>query len=161
MDRYCRVLTEEEFKLLQGRFGFLPEHGVMILDKGVLILLFEAGLSLPTSNFCDMIVHNYGFSIKELTPSAANKIVGFELIFRSLGCIPAFWVFSYFFCSTTNSGVRTLAKRRGIRQLISEQDSPKKNWQGNESRLTETLWGVGFIKHETFLAVFPSCSGGV
>lgn len=132
MDRHGSVPTAEEFQLLQVRFGFLSEHGVMILEKGmpihdcpqgmvgVTIPLFEPRLCLPTSNFFNMIVDHYGFSVDELTPSAINKIVYFELICLSLGCIPTFRVFSPFFFSTTNSSVRTFAKRRGIHQLISE-----------------------------------------
>ncbi|CAI9266097.1 unnamed protein product [Lactuca saligna] len=37
MDRYGRVPTAEEFQFLQDRFGFLLEHGVMILAQGVSI----------------------------------------------------------------------------------------------------------------------------
>ncbi|CAI9283792.1 unnamed protein product [Lactuca saligna] len=97
MDRHGIVLNVEEFQLLQDRFGFLLEHGVMISAKGllihdcpqgkvgVLIPLFEEVLRLPTSNFFNMIVDQYGFSIDELTPSTVNKIVDFELICRSLG----------------------------------------------------------------------------
>ena len=125
MDRHGRVPTVEEFQLLHDRFVFLTEHDVMILAKGVPIHdypqgkvgvpipLFEAGLRLPISDFFNMIVDHYGFSVDELTPIAVNKIIGFELICRYLGCIPTFWVFSYFFCSTMNSGVHTLAKRWG------------------------------------------------
>ncbi|CAI9281463.1 unnamed protein product [Lactuca saligna] len=110
MDRYGRVPTAEEFKFLQDRFGFLPEHGVMIPAKGVSIYdrppgkvrvpipLFEAGLRLPTSDFFDMIVQHYSFTVNELTPSVVNKIVDFELICRSLGCVPTCWVFCYFLC---------------------------------------------------------------
>ncbi|CAI9283578.1 unnamed protein product [Lactuca saligna] len=76
-----------------------------------------------------MIMDHYGFSVDELTPSDVNKIIGFELSFRSLGCIPTFWVFNYLLYLTMNSGVRTLAKRQGVHQLISEQDVPKKIWQ--------------------------------
>ena len=61
-----------------------------------------------------MIADHYGFSIDELTPSVVNKIIGFELISQSLGCIPNFWVFSYFLYLTTNSGVRTLAKGKAF-----------------------------------------------
>ena len=86
---------------------------------GVPIPSFEEGLRLPTSDFSDMIVQHYGFTVNELTSSAVNKIIGFELICRSLGRVSTFWVFSFFFCSTTNSGVRTLANQQGIHQLIS------------------------------------------
>ncbi|CAI9291376.1 unnamed protein product [Lactuca saligna] len=34
MDHYGRVLTAEEFQLLQEQFSFLPEHGVMIPVEG-------------------------------------------------------------------------------------------------------------------------------
>ncbi|CAI9260281.1 unnamed protein product [Lactuca saligna] len=141
MDCYGRALTVEQFQLLQEQFGFLPELGVIISMKGssiydfsqrkvgVPVPLFEAGLHLPMYDFFDIIVHHCDFSVDELTPSVVNKIMGFELIYGSPGCIPTCWVFSYFFCMYTNFGVRMLAKRRGIHQLISEQDNPKKNWQ--------------------------------
>lgn len=99
MDHHGRVLTIKEFQLPQERFGFLWEHGAMISAKGsstydcprgkvgVPVPLFEAGLRLPTYEFFDMIVHHYDFSVDELTPSAVNKIVCFELICRSLGCM--------------------------------------------------------------------------
>ncbi|CAI9296456.1 unnamed protein product [Lactuca saligna] len=92
-----RVPTVEDFRPLQEQFCFLSEHGVMIPAKGSSIYdyprgkvgvpfpLFEAGLCMLTSDFFDMIVHHYDFSIDELTPSVVNKIVGFELICWSLG----------------------------------------------------------------------------
>ncbi|CAI9272063.1 unnamed protein product [Lactuca saligna] len=73
----------------------IPAKGASIYNcpqgiVGVSIPLFEAGLRLPTSNFFDMIVHHYGFSVDELTPNAVNKIVCFELIFRkSLNVVPS------------------------------------------------------------------------
>lgn len=171
MDRYGRVPTVEEFWLLQENFGFLRKHGVMITTKGssifdcprgkvvVLVPLFEAGLRLPTSDFFDMIVYHYGFSVDKLTPNVINKIVGFELICQSLDYIPTYWVFRYFFCASTNSGVHTLAKRRGNRQLISKQDNPKKNWQRQWFWVNRNLVGHGFRKTRDFPDRLPKLFG--
>ncbi|CAI9290262.1 unnamed protein product [Lactuca saligna] len=171
MYRHGRVPTVEEFQLLQDHFGFLPKHGVMIPKRGVSIYdcpqekvgvpipLFKVRLRVPTSNFFNMIVDHYGFSVDELTSSAINSIVGFELVCRSLGCIPTFWVFSFYFCSTTNSSVLTLSKRWGIHQLISEQDIPKKNWQRKWLWVNRDLVGRGFIKTREFLDHIPKFFG--
>ncbi|CAI9299232.1 unnamed protein product [Lactuca saligna] len=43
MDRYGRVLTVEEFQLLQERFGLLPEHGVVIPAKGSSVYDYPQG----------------------------------------------------------------------------------------------------------------------
>ena len=162
MDHYVRVPTIVEFWLPQEQFGFLLEHGVMIPVKGssiydysrgkveVPVPLFEVVLRLPTSDFFDMIVHHYDFSVDELTLSAVNKIVGFKLICRSLGCIPTFCVFSYFFCASTKFGVRTLAKRWVMRQLIIEQDNPKKIWQRQWLWVNQNLTGQGFHRTRDF-----------
>lgn len=113
MDLYGRVPTAEGFQFLQDRFGFLPKHGMMISARydrfgyrsttilkgkwGFRFLCSKRGCACQPLVFFDMIVHHYDVSVDELTPSTVNKIVGFELICRSLGYIPTFWVFSYFF----------------------------------------------------------------
>ena len=55
---------------------------------GVLIMIFEAGLWPPTTDFFDEIMHLYGFSVNDLTPNVINKIVGFEFGCRALGVLP-------------------------------------------------------------------------
>ncbi|CAI9285396.1 unnamed protein product [Lactuca saligna] len=106
-----------------------------------------------------MITDHYGLSVDELMPSIVNKIFGFELICRSLGYVPTFWVFSYFFCLTTDSRVRTLAKRRGIRQLISEQDAPRKNQQRQWLWVNQNLGGHGYRRTRNFSNRLPKLFG--
>ncbi|CAI9275930.1 unnamed protein product [Lactuca saligna] len=92
--------TTEEWESFQFRFGFVLEHGVQIpfLDASlynppegkvsILIALFEAGLRLPTIDFFNLIIHECGFFVRDLTPIAINKIMGFELLCRALGRLP-------------------------------------------------------------------------
>ncbi|CAH1416228.1 unnamed protein product [Lactuca virosa] len=126
-----RDLTTEEWESFEFRFRFVPEHGVQIplLDAslysppegkvGIPIALFEAGLRFPTTNLFNLIVREYGFSMRELTPIAINKIVCFELLCRALYKSPLFSGFimktktlptfpSYFSMGTTRSLGRDL-----------------------------------------------------
>lgn len=68
----------------EGAVIFQPPEGKV----GVLILIFEAGRRLPTSDFFDEIMHQYDFSMEDLTPNAVNKIVGFKLACRTRGVLP-------------------------------------------------------------------------
>ena len=52
---------------------------------------------MPTTAFFNLIIHEYGFSMRELTPIAINKIVGFELLYHSLGHQPTVPGFKHFF----------------------------------------------------------------
>lgn len=52
------------------------------------ILIFKAALRLPTTNFFDEIMCQYGFRVDELTPNVVDKNVVFELICRTLGVLP-------------------------------------------------------------------------
>lgn len=106
-----------EFYSLQARFGFLPKHGAQYPPRGVhlshssegkvgvTIPTFDVGLQLPTIEFFDEIMSQYGFSIDDMTPNVINKIVGFEMACRTLGVVPQFWDFKYFFNSSTQSSV--------------------------------------------------------
>ncbi|CAI9276800.1 unnamed protein product [Lactuca saligna] len=152
------------FWFLTGQWCDNSGEGSSIYDcplgkVAIPIPLFKVGLCLLMSEFFDMIVHHYDFSVDELTLSAVNKIAGFEMICRSLGCIPIFWVFSYFFYSTMSSGVHTLVKRRGIHQLISEQDTPIKNWQRQWLWVNRNLVGHGFRKTRDFPDRLPKLFG--
>ncbi|CAI9259324.1 unnamed protein product [Lactuca saligna] len=52
---------------------------------GILFTLFEAVPRLPNTDFCNLIIREYGFSMRELTPTIINKIMGFELLCCALG----------------------------------------------------------------------------
>ncbi|CAI9267762.1 unnamed protein product [Lactuca saligna] len=70
-----RDLTTEEWESFEFRFGFVPEHGVQIPipdaslynppegKGGIPVALFEAVLHFPTTNFFNLIIHEYGFTI--------------------------------------------------------------------------------------------------
>ncbi|CAI9261762.1 unnamed protein product [Lactuca saligna] len=79
----------------------LPDASLYSPPKGKVdnpITLFEAGLFLPTTDFFNLIIWEYEFSVRELSPIAINKIV-----------------------------VRTLSRRRGIPTFIHDKKS-KNNW---------------------------------
>ena len=111
------VTSSSEFNTLQERFGFLPEHDMDYPRKGAIIshppeekvgvpiLIFEAGLRLPTTDFFEEIMRQYGFHVDGLTSNPVNMIVGFELVFQALGVLPQLWAFKAFFNSSTQSGV--------------------------------------------------------
>ena len=101
---------------------YIPPEGKV----GILIALFEAGLRLPTTNFFNLIIHEYGFSVRELTLISINKVVGFELLCRALGCQPTVPAFKYFFNASTQSGTRTLSRRQGVPTLTHDK-KPKEN----------------------------------
>ncbi|CAI9275929.1 unnamed protein product [Lactuca saligna] len=74
--------TTEEWESFQFRFGFVLEHGVQIRFP-------DASLYNPPEG------KEYGFSVRELTPIAINKIMGFELLCRALGRLPTVPAFNY------------------------------------------------------------------
>lgn len=43
------------------------------------IPIFEVGLQLPMTDFFDDVIHQYGFSVNDLTPNVVNKIVSFKM----------------------------------------------------------------------------------
>lgn len=133
--------------VLQGKLGFL-------------FLCLKQSCAYRHRIFFNMIVQHYGFTVDELTPSTVNKIVCFELISRTLGRVPTFWVYSYFFCLTTNSSVRILAKRRGIHQLISELDTLKKNWKRQWLLVNQNLIGHGYCRKLDFFDHLPKLFRG-
>ncbi|CAI9281582.1 unnamed protein product [Lactuca saligna] len=118
-----RNFTAEEWKYFQFQFRFVPEHGVQIPlpdatlysppegKVGIPITLLDVGLRLPTTDFFNLIIREYGFLVRELTPIAINKIVGFELLFRALGCLATIPAFKHFFNATTYLRTRTLSRR--------------------------------------------------
>lgn len=82
--------TPQQFESLHAHFGFLPEHGAIYLKGahiswalegkvGIVIPIFEVGLHLPTINFFNVIMRQYGFFVDNLSPNTVNKIVGFEM----------------------------------------------------------------------------------
>lgn len=110
-----------------------PRKGITISDPPegkvlVPILIFKVGMRLPTMDFFDEIVCQYGFREDGLTLNAVNRIVGFELVCRDLGVLLQFQNFKDFFNSSTQSGVCTFSQRRGVNAFIINQKSPKKNW---------------------------------
>ncbi|CAI9262445.1 unnamed protein product [Lactuca saligna] len=132
-----RDLTTEEWESSEFRFGFIPKHRVQIPlpdaslyspPKGkvdIPIALFKAGLHFPTTNFFNLIIREYVFSVRELTPITINKIVGFELIHRALGRLPTVLTFKHFFNASTQSGTRTLSHQQGVLTLIHDKKSKK------------------------------------
>lgn len=93
-----------------------PRKGAIFscLSEGkvkVLISFFEDGLSLPTTEFLNELMRQYGFHIDDLTPNTFNKIVGLELVYWTLGVLPQFWEFKAFFNSSTQSGAWTFPQR--------------------------------------------------
>ncbi|CAI9280897.1 unnamed protein product [Lactuca saligna] len=69
MDRYGRVRTAEEFQFLQDRFSFLPEHGVTISAKGVLIY------NHPLGNIGGKLFHREINLIEVLPPPVSDRCV--------------------------------------------------------------------------------------
>ena len=106
-------LITEEWESFVFRFGFVAEHGVQIplpyashysLPKGkvsIPIALFEAGLCLPTIDFFNLMIREYEFLVRELTPITINKIVDFELLYRALGRLPTILDFKHIFNAST------------------------------------------------------------
>ncbi|CAI9262989.1 unnamed protein product [Lactuca saligna] len=135
-----RNITVEEWESIQFQFRVVPEHRVQIpfLDASLYsppkdkfripIALFEAGLCLPTTDLFNLIIREYGFSVRELTPIAINKIVDFELLFRVVDRLPTIPAFKHFFNASTHSRTQTLSRRWEVPILIHDNKS-KKNWQ--------------------------------
>ncbi|CAI9263255.1 unnamed protein product [Lactuca saligna] len=76
----------------------LPEASLYSPPKGIFVIpitLFEAAKRLPSTDFFNLIIWEYRFSVRELTAIAINKIVGFELICRALGGLPNVPAFNY------------------------------------------------------------------
>lgn len=97
---------------MQARFGFLPEHEVQYPLNSVIIsrppegkvrvpiLIFEAGLRQPKTNFFVEIMHQYGLFVDNLTLNTIKKnswfrddmsslgrvflIIGFQVLFQLL-----------------------------------------------------------------------------
>ncbi|CAI9283956.1 unnamed protein product [Lactuca saligna] len=117
-----RYHTTKELESFMFSIGFVPDHGIQIPlpdaslystpegKVGIPITLFEAGLRSPTTDFFNLIIREYGFSVREMTLIAINKIVGFELLYRALGHQPTVPAFRYFFNASTQSGTRTLSR---------------------------------------------------
>ncbi|CAI9281482.1 unnamed protein product [Lactuca saligna] len=85
-------------------------------------------MHLPTTDFFNRIIREYGYSLRELARIAINKIMGFEALFRILCYFTTVSTFKYFFNASTQSGTRTLSHRRGVPTLIHDKRF-KKNWQ--------------------------------
>ncbi|CAI9263030.1 unnamed protein product [Lactuca saligna] len=133
-----RELTFEELESFQFQFGFFPKHSVQIpLPNALLfsppygkvsipISLFEVGLCLPTMDFFNLIIHEYGFSVTKQTLVSINEIVGYKLLYHALfhqSTVPAF---KYFFNASTHSGTQNLSRRRGVPTLIQDKKNPKR-----------------------------------
>lgn len=91
------------------------------------VLIFKVGLRLPTNDFFDEIMCQYGFFMDDLTPKDMNNIVGFELPCQTLGVLPHIWAFKAYFNSSMQSGVHTFSQRRNIHTFIINQKAPEKN----------------------------------
>lgn len=91
--------------------------------------IFEAVLRLLISDFFDEVMHEYGFSVDDLTPNTVNKIVGFELNCQALGILPQLRDFQTFFNSSTQSGVHTFSQRQNNHAFIVNQRANMMNLQ--------------------------------
>lgn len=79
--------------------------------QGRRLPIIEAGLRLPMTDFFDVIMCQYGFSVDNLTPNTVNKNVGFELTCQAFGVLPQFWAFKGYFNSSIEFGVHTFSQR--------------------------------------------------
>ncbi|CAI9264002.1 unnamed protein product [Lactuca saligna] len=99
-----------------------------------------------------------------MTPISINKIVGFELLYRTLVLQPTIPEFKYFFNAFTQSGTRTLSRRQGVPTLKHNKKS-KKNWQdkflwvnNDLVELADALEKIN-IKGQNWLDYFSATSG--
>lgn len=111
-----RNLTAEKWESFQFRIRFVFYHGVQIplpdaslynppeCKVGIPIALIKQVCALLTTDFFNLIIREYEFSVRELTPIGINKIVSFEFICRVLGHLPVVPVFKHFLNASTNSG---------------------------------------------------------
>lgn len=83
--------------------------------------IFDTGIRLSISDFFDEVMHEYGFSVDDLTPNGINKIFGFKLAYRALGVLSQFWVFQAFFNSSTKSGMLAFSQWRNTHAFIVNQ----------------------------------------
>ncbi|CAI9299511.1 unnamed protein product [Lactuca saligna] len=122
------------------------------------IALFEAGLHLPTTNFFNLIISEYGFSVRELTPIAINNIVGLELLYRAPRRQPIFPTFKHFFNASTQSGTQTLSRQWGVLTLIHDQKF-KKSWQEKFLWVNNDLVVLGYPRVKVYVDSAPTLFG--
>ena len=107
-------------------------------------------MCFPTTDFFNLIIREYRFLVKELTPITINKIIGFELLCRALGRLPTVTAFKDFFNGSTQSGTRTLSRRQGVPTLIHDKKS-KKNWQEKFLQVNSDLVVLSYPRAKVYV----------
>ncbi|CAI9297693.1 unnamed protein product [Lactuca saligna] len=126
----------------------LPDASVYSPSEGkvsIPIALSEAGLHLPTTYFFNLIIQEYGFSVRGPTPITINKIMGFELLYHALGRLPTVLAFKYFFNASTQSGTHTISYKRGVHTLIHDKNY-NKNWQEKFLWVNNDLMVLSYLR---------------
>ncbi|CAI9297291.1 unnamed protein product [Lactuca saligna] len=139
----------------------LPDASLYSPPKGkviILIALFEAGLRFPTTYFFNLIIREYGFSVRELTPIAIKTIMGFELLCHALSLLPTVPTFKYFFNASTQSRTWTLSRRWGLPTLIHDKKS-KKIWHEKFLWVNNDLVVLSYPRTKAYVDRSPTLFG--
>ena len=152
--------SSAKFKRLQDRYGFLPTHGVQIpvagsvmnlppVGKvGIPLKVFDAGFRLPITNFQRDILARYGASIQFLSPNAINKMVGFEMLCRSLGFLPDIYLFKHFFKFSSSGRLFNFSCRPEVTSVMIGLLPLRGNWSDKWLWVDSNLvGGGGYFRH--------------
>ncbi len=161
-----------EFKKLQDRYGFLPTHGVQIpvagsvmnlppVGKvGIPLKVFDAGFRLPITIFQRDVLAHYGASIQFLSPNAINKMVGFEMLCRSLGFLPDIYLFKHFFKFSSSGRLFNFSCRPEVTSimigLLPLRGTWSDKWLWVNSHLVS---GGGYLRHHREPDTAPTLHG--
>ncbi|KAI3504146.1 hypothetical protein L1887_32691 [Cichorium endivia] len=96
---------------------------------GIYLKTFDAGYRLPTSDFMEEVLRRTPVGLHQLTPNSVNKIVAFELLCRSHGIAPDFYIFKHYFRFAAVGDNYAFYRRSSVHALVPEPRYSPKNWQ--------------------------------
>ncbi len=150
--------TPDQFKELQDRYGFLPNHGVQFPLPGSSISLppsgklgvhrkvFDAGFRLPITDFQRDILMQYGANVQFLSPNAVNKMVGFEMLCRALGFLSDVRLFKHFFKFSSSGHLYNFSCRPEITSVITGRLSLPRDWSDEWLWVNSDLLCGGYVR---------------
>lgn len=117
--------------------------------------MYDVGLRLPLIDFQEELLQKNGCSIQMLTPSAVNKMVAFEMIFRANNILPDFFFFKFFFRFSATGDKYTFSTHHGGYILVLDSKTPK-NWQDMWLWINHEWVGRGHYRANNMSDVTPN-----
>ncbi|CAI9292753.1 unnamed protein product [Lactuca saligna] len=132
------VPSATEYQHLESTYGLSSLDGVEFPSSGSSIMsppprklgIYQKVIRLPLTDFQEEVLQKDGYSVQMLTPNIVNNVVAFEMICRTNGYLPDYFVFKYFFRFCCIGDKYTFFVRQRGHTLVPDGRTPKLLPQG-------------------------------